>query len=876
MTLLAQILDWSNTSLKPWQQDAARRLFQNSLDNAALDDLYAMLKSSVGIDDPQTRVPVPLNKDHMPVVAAKGNAATLLALKDVKNVNRLATGQTLPFSKAGITVVYGGNGTGKSGYSRVLKRACRARDASEDVRPNALDKASANAIPEASFDIELGGKPYTVNWKKNGHGPAELATVAVFDTHCARSYLDLQHEIAYLPYGLDVVENMAQVVLPKILEKLNADISATHTTKDAFSHLAGATKVSALIDSLSEKTKPTDVDLLALMSDEETARMGELDKTLSEADPKAKAKELRLAIGRMNALKTKVESSANWVKNEAVQKFRTMDEDAEKAFAAEAEAANALRAGEALLPGTGDVLWKAMYEAAKQFSLDAAYPDQAFPHLLEGGRCLLCQQYFSDDSTARMKRFEEYVQHNIAKLAADKRTVRTTAIGKIERAVLSIDYKDYAEELNHLDASVVAEISAFDTGVAERQKWMLAAQKAHLWDDIPEFPVDPCVKLKAIADTLTTQAETYEKATDDKQKLLLKAELAELKARAALFPHKAAVLALIERMKIKAMLTKCKDDLKTKPISDKSKEFATNAVTAPLRQALKEEFDALGVAHMAPRLDESVERGKMRHKLALDVVIPAQIRDILSEGEQRAIALGCFLAELRTGGHGGGIVFDDPVSSLDHTRRQNVARRLVEEAKTRQVIIFTHDTSFLGELRDLIEQTEVDHIIHHLEWLGEFSGAVQSGLPWEHKSYKDRIDKLQKAQSTLAAGWPPYPNGEQSAAMRQQYNLMRATIERVIQDLVFNGVVVRYRDWIRVTPNLSKVVGFEKTECDEIERLYQKCCHVVDAHDPASGKNAAVPTAAQLGTDIAALVTLTGSIEARKKAQAAAPNAAKP
>lgn len=142
-------------------------------------------------------------------------------------------------------------------------------------------------------------------------------------------------------------------------------------------------------------------------------------------------------------------------------------------------------------------------------------------------------------------------------------------------------------------------------------------------------------------------------------------------------------------------------------------------------------------------------------------------------------------------------------------------------------------------------------------------------LPWDHKSYKDRIDKLQKAQSALVAAWPPYPNGEQSAAMRQQYNLMRATIERVIQDLVFSGVVVRYRDWIRVTPNLSKVVGFEKTECDEIERLYQVCCDVVDAHDAASGKNAPVPTAAQLGMDIAALVALTIAIETRKKAQAA-------
>ena len=93
----------------------------------------------------------------------------------------------------------------------------------------------------------------------------------------------------------------------------------------------------------------------------------------------------------------------------------------------------------------------------------------------------------------------------------------------------------------------------------------------------------------------------------------------------------------------------------------------------------------------------------MFHQLLLDLPIANKIEEILSEGEQRAIALGSFFAELALANHSCGIVFDDPVSSLDHWRRLNVARRLVEEAKSRQVIVFTHDTSFLGQLCDEIE-----------------------------------------------------------------------------------------------------------------------------------------------------------------------------
>ncbi len=72
--------------------------------------------------------------------------------------------------------------------------------------------------------------------------------------------------------------------------------------------------------------------------------------------------------------------------------------------------------------------------------------------------------------------------------------------------------------------------------------------------------------------------------------------------------------------------------------------------------------------------------------------------EILSEGEQRAIALAGFLTEVNEVDTGHAIIFDDPVSSLDWDRRALIAERLAEEAKKRQVIIFTHDFSFALQL----------------------------------------------------------------------------------------------------------------------------------------------------------------------------------
>ena len=318
-------------------------------------------------------------------------------------------------------------------------------------------------------------------------------------------------------------------------------------------------------------------------------------------------------------------------------------------------------------------------------------------------------------------------------------------------------------------------------------------------------------------------------------------------------------------MKKKSSLEKLLPVLKTRSISNKSKEFATVAVTDELKKALEKEFEVLGIGHIKTKLKERNSRGKMYHQLLLDLPVAKKIDEILSEGEQRAIALGSFFAELSLANHSCGIIFDDPVSSLDHWRRRNVARRLAEEAKNRQVVVFTHDTSFLGQLSDEIEAAGIPNLTFFLEWRDGAPGSVNAGLPWDHQGYKARINALEQAHRKLAKSWPTYPGENEIGDIRHQYGRLRATLERVIQDVVFNGVVKRYRDWIRVD-SLEDVVGFSRTEYNAIEKLHKRSCDVITAHDQSSSKDAAIPTAADLGNDIGALKTIIETIRDRRKA----------
>ncbi len=140
MALLNDILTWTET-LPNWQRDAARRLLlsEAGLTTTDYDELYLLLKSEHGFSKPAELNAQALSAAHLPAELADGETVNLKTLRELKNVNKIPQDQSLNFSEQGITVIYGGNGSGKSGYARVLKHACRARDQSEPVHPDASD-----------------------------------------------------------------------------------------------------------------------------------------------------------------------------------------------------------------------------------------------------------------------------------------------------------------------------------------------------------------------------------------------------------------------------------------------------------------------------------------------------------------------------------------------------------------------------------------------------------------------------------------------------------------------------------------------------------------------------------------------------------------
>lgn len=862
MSILQEVLSWAQ-GLPAWQSDAvARLLAKPALTSGDLDDLSALLRSAHGIPDPKNRTPKPLTADQIPVSAQVSTRVELRAIKNMRHVNAIAENQRLPFGAGGLTVIYGDNGSGKSGYSRVLKRACRARDQTEEIYPNANQPAGKSGVAEADFEIVVDGIVQDVHWINDKTPPPELSSLAIFDSRCARAYLDKEDDFSYVPYGLDVFEGLANVCR-RLKAMLDVEIAQFATDLTAFKPLQGDTAVGKLIADLSAKTTTAQVETLSTLTAQELAQHAELGHRLKENDPKAKAAELRLRARRVASIAANAATKGALVDQAVIAKLRALTDAFRTAQAAAALAAKQFKEGENLLTGTGGDAWRELFEAARRFALES-HSDKIFPNLGMEAACPLCQQPLGEGA-ARLLRFEAFIQEEAEKTSQARRTALITEYKPFAANVLTLNLDDVTYgEIDSLDAQLAADTRLFEQALIARHEAAKAAVASNDWAGTEQALVNPATRLGMLASKLNSEAESLEKAADEKARIALQKQFAELDARVRLSQVKDAVTTAVSRLIHRDKLTRCLSALRTQGISMKSAELAEKVVSTELAEALNSEFKALGVGSLHVSLQSRADKGKPLHKLKLELPQSRNPGDILSEGEQRAISIGSFLAEVRLGGGKSGIVFDDPVSSLDHRRRERVAKRLVAESRDRQVIVFTHDIYFLCILVEEAEATAVQISTQSLARRSAGFGVADPELPFEGQNVGRRIGTLKAKQQAIAK---LHANGEEQEHRRQTvdaYYQLRMAWERAVEEVLLRRVVLRFRKGVE-TQRLAEVV-VDDADYAQVDAGMTKCSNY--AHDKALLVGAAVPDPDELLADILALESWRTHIENRSKATA--------
>src|SRR5438552_6037634 len=124
MRVLRQIADWG-AGRQRWQQLALRKLVDKpTYDVNDIAEIARACKEEYGLgENVALLAPIePLEAIEAVDNTAETSSPLLTEVKKLKNVNALHEDQALGIATNGLTVVYGDNASGKTGYVRVIKQ----------------------------------------------------------------------------------------------------------------------------------------------------------------------------------------------------------------------------------------------------------------------------------------------------------------------------------------------------------------------------------------------------------------------------------------------------------------------------------------------------------------------------------------------------------------------------------------------------------------------------------------------------------------------------------------------------------------------------------------------------------------------------------
>ena len=373
------VLAWAR-KLSSWKQDALRRLaISNDLTETDFGELLSMVKVSAGFSL-ATAPPgaIPFAKVHFG--GGKHQPIILKGIANVENTNRLVPKAGLSFCPKALTIVYGRNGSGKSGFVRILRTACRTRVENPAKLKVLADVYGAMAGPQtAEILIDAGAGDMPISWAPGKVASPLLMQVAVFDTASAQLYVDGGNQIRFLPFGLALPHRLNAVCLG-LKETLEAERATDVGNKVSLTTIAFApvrdTGAQRFDKALSKSTTTAQIDAATAFGETDQKRLNEITAALSAGA--TAAADVRAFARWAETLATECTAVAAAFTDEPLKKLTDLRAAATAAREAATLAADALFTDDPL-PGVGSETWRSLWTAARDYSLNEAYVGEPFP-----------------------------------------------------------------------------------------------------------------------------------------------------------------------------------------------------------------------------------------------------------------------------------------------------------------------------------------------------------------------------------------------------------------------------------------------------------------------------------------------------------------
>lgn len=817
-----------------WQQLLSEQILNGtSLSEEKLDNIYSYFKKENRLCDD-----VFIKKTINHSISDNSNTNYSIkwrGLKDVFGVNALKNDQQLKIGN-NITLVYGENGSGKSGYTRILNNIFISRG-DKSIIPNIFvenveDKEKLNV--KIIFEDKDGNlEEHDFNKNKNH---TYYNSVSVFDTISANNDLTRESEPTFAPTELKFFELLVKYSV-KINDMLDQEIMEKTQENTFINYFDKETEIKKLVSELNSKTKINEFKTKIEITEKDIQLYEEkIEKKiqLKALKREEKVSEYNNLITYIKEIKKNIEiynSMFSLIKTNEVKELLEQKYIYEKLLTDE----GLLQFENYEIEELGSIEWKSFISAANDYYKKIN---------TEINTCIFCRQKLDDV------------------IIIDKYWKYLTSLAEINVKNSNNTLKIIKEKFKSLHISIFVKESKIDEWLKkyhkkeyellieaecifkEINKKIIKSLEDNKWDDEIKEKI---IETKVFDSFIVLLKDDIYKLDSEK----IRKEIEELTCFENEYIDKIKIreLNLISKIElfVKNSLwvdkaVKCR--INTTNITMCQRRLFSKYVTEEYINKFNNECKTLNSEFSV----EINQRGKKGYTLSKLTVKGKKPIEILSEGEQRSIALANFLAETSLDKNNICIILDDPVSSLDHKRRELISNRLVEESKKKQVVIFTHDLTFMLSLKERCEKESLEFNFTKIIKINNTTGIIQDDIPWIGMPVSKRItyqrDKLQKLKKQYKQITPETP---ESLIIYQESTktwcmFLRETWERIIEEILLNGAVERFSPAIQ-TQRLLKAT-FTRELYETIEKGMYDCSNWV--HDRASGLGEYIPKPEEL------------------------------
>lgn len=736
------------------------------------------------------------------VVQLKLNAASELTIPSI-NVNNvhsdirfislihhtgvcaLAEEQRIDFSKD-ITLLYGKNGSGKSSYFRILNELIGGNHQTE-IRSNIYSDTHKPINIELVYSEGVNVK--NLLWDGNSRSISPLNLSSVFDSSYTTTFLQKRSadSAIVLPYGLHLFTALTSA-MDNIKSRIQTEIEGIlrilpQINKDGLSEDV----VRILTQQTYRTTQKNYIQARYIFTNDQSEKLKLQEEELKVLKETNFEDKIQLASNEQQQyfliLKHLKETENN------LQKLHIESQSLIGKISIVRKESELVKQKISVLNDIGNTNskeWKTFIEAGAAFAKNSTLNENVCPY---------CRQPIVDNAVNIVTAYATYLSdksiEELKNLEQTKNALKQRISTIITNFTISTQFKSLIDARNS-ESELYSKISA-SLRQLDEQKSILSYAVENEQNNNPlvfDSTNDTISAIEAICEEYNNTIKKLREELTKKNQTVseLSSQMKPIIENKLISSNKDLFVEWFEKIDNVNELKKCQSELSTRGISILARTASQTLVTENLKTKFQEELDALGLKKLSVDLtDAGTSRGQVFMQLKL--FNNNSVSDVLSEGEQKGVALALFIAERRMQLSNNPIILDDPVNSLDHFITAKLVERLSKLGN--QIIIFSHNLLLQTSLVNLRGIHECG--VNQKSSCGKTSKHLYLYSVTSHNRDKKGVI-TEKKQDNVANNLKNAHDLLNTIPFIDDYSIMvgailRHTIELIIDEKIFNNQI---------------------------------------------------------------------------------------